>query len=152
MSPQGPQGPENGQGNLFWGVPFGTQICLHFCFQIQIFFIEKKTIFKDLTLIKNGAQKVQNRIRKHIQNFARLLIAFWLPKCPPKPPKIEQTGVQNTYVFCVRVSNVISPFFERFFDGCSRRQTLVSTAIYTTFVGWHIFRQVRKCIVKRLPK
>ena len=44
-------------------------------------------------------------------------------------PKIEQTGFQNTYVFCVRVSNVISPFFQRFFDGCSRRQTLVSTAI-----------------------
>ena len=96
-------------------------------------------------------KKVQNRIRKHIQNFARLLIAFWLPKCPPKPPKMEQTGVQNTYVFCVPVSNVISPFFERLFDGCSRRQALVSTAIYNTFVGCNIFCQVAKCIEKTPP-
>ena len=97
-------------------------------------------------------KKVQNRLRKHIENFARLLIAFWLPKCPPKPQKMEQTGVQNTYVFCVRVSNVMSPFFERLFDGCSRRQTLVSTAIYTTFVGYSIFCQVGKYIQKRSPK
>ena len=84
MSPRGPQGPENGQGDVFLGLPFGIQICLHFCFQIQFFFIETKTIFKDQTLIKNGAQKGPKSHPKTHPKFRSIVDRLLASKMPPK--------------------------------------------------------------------
>ena len=83
MSPQGPQGPENGQGDLFLGMPFGTQICLHFCFQIQLF-SSKTTVFKDQTLIKNGAQKGPKSHPKTHPKFRSIVDRLLASKMPPK--------------------------------------------------------------------
>ena len=45
-SAQGPEGPGKGQGNKILGVPFGTPICLHFCFQNSTFFHQTNNGFQ----------------------------------------------------------------------------------------------------------
>ena len=73
---------------------------------------------------------LQNRIR----NFTRFLKAFWLPKCSPKPPKIEPKSIQNPLFVRFRFPTVFSSVSGRFFVDFGRARPSIQSLF--TALAW----------------